>query len=273
MSKAFKIILPAELEKSNDGEWRIRGLASTASRDRQGEVILQEGIDTTPIDKGRAYFNWDHQRGPSNILGPIDSYKRTPDGLIVEGRLFKHHSKAKSVHEIMSSLGKSDHGRMGMSVEGKILERSGKDGKIIKKCVINAVALTLSPVNTDTHTDLIKSLNNSEELEIDTEPESFSAEQVAELLEKTLAVGAARAEIPPNQLSGGDALSQEGLDKKPKLLEKQKKLKKMTKDMYKSDMYALLERLQQLYPEHTRSQIWEAVKDRLNTKYPELGNF
>lgn len=278
MSKDFKIVVPAEIRKSDDGEWVVEGIASTASRDRQGEVILQDGIDPTPIDEGRAYFNWDHNRGPENILGPIDSYKRADGNFIVKGRLFKNHNKAKAVQEIMSSFGKSDRGRMGMSVEGKILERD-QDGKTIKKCVINAVALTMNPVNQDSYADLVKSLTASD-LEIHTtenaqpnntdekEP-TFTMDEVMQFVKKALSVGSGYAEKPAKDLSGGEALAQEesDTDSKPS----KKKLKKMTKVMYKSNMVEIMNKLQELYPTNSRSDLWEAFKERMHTRFPEIG--
>ena len=268
----FHINMPAELVKADDGEWKIRGLASTASRDRQGEVLLQTGIDPTPIDEGRAFFNWDHQKGIENILGPIDSYKHTSDGLVLEGRLFKNHSKAKTVYEIMSSLGKSDIGKVGLSVEGKILER-GEDGKTIKKCQINACALTLNPVNTDTYVDFAKSMSAAAlSFETETPPKGeelpaghFSPEDVSKII-KALSVGSSYADKTPSELSGGEALAQEDLDKKTK----KKKLKKMSKTMYKSSMVEIINKLQELYPNNSRTELWEAFKDRLHTKFPEI---
>ena len=292
--KTFKVVVPAELSKSDDGEWRVKGVASTASRDQQGEVIIQKGIDPSAIDEGKAYFNWDHGRGPENILGPIDSYQKQPGQFIVEGRLFKNHSRAKVVHEIMSSLTKADRGRMGMSVEGKILERGGEDGKTIKKCKITAVALTMNPVNQDSQADLVKSLS-SDSLAIDFETkkadsenipneDTFKASEVLEIVNKALSVGSAYATSAPSDLSGGEALSQEELDKKAKNAEycskcevkkalckcSSKKLKKMSKDIYKSTMGELLDSIQKLYPEASRSQLWETVKDRLNKRFPEV---
>ena len=270
---AFKVIVPADIKKSDDGEWVVEGVASTASRDRQGEVLLQDGIDATPITEGRAFFNWDHNSGPENTLGPIDSYKRKDGNFIVKGRLFKNHAKAKAVHEIMSSLGKSDRGRMGMSVEGKILER-GADGKTIKKCVINAVALTMNPVNQDSHADLVKSLTGAvvdfqtiTPVPEETGSDSFSASEVAKIV-KALTVGSGYAEKTPSELSGGEALATEDLDKKPT---KKKKIKKMCKSEYQDGLGSILNKLQELYPNNSRSELWEAVKDRLNTRY-DMGN-
>lgn len=106
--KKFNIIVPTELVKGDDGDWKIMGLASTASRDLQGEVIDQSGLDLTPIDMKKGIFNWDHKKGPENTIGVIDSYRKSKDGLWLQGRLLKNHSKAKAVYEIMTSLNKAD---------------------------------------------------------------------------------------------------------------------------------------------------------------------
>lgn len=279
--------MPAELSKGADGEWLVQGLASTPSRDQQGEIILPEGIDASPIDQGRGVLNWDHQKGPENTLGLLDSYSKTKEGFFIKGRLFKNHKKAQSVQEIMSSLGKSDQGRMGLSVEGKILERAGKDGKIIKKCQINAVALTMNPVNQDSFIDLVKSLstdevdfqateenlNNIQDSGNSSEP-TFTMTQVMALMQKALSVGDGAATKTPAERSGGDALSPESMDCGPKNVAgpteeplKKKKLKPMTKEMYKSQMLDILEQVHGLYPQNSKSEIWLAIKDRLERKF------
>lgn len=263
MDRVFKAIIPVELEKSKEeGEWKIRGLASTSTRDRQGEIVMQDGLDLSPLDQKRGVFNWDHKPGPENLVGFIDGAKKTADGLVVEGRLLKNHDKAKAIHQIMSSLSKEDRGRMGMSVEGVIQERMGEDKKIIKKAVIKAVALTLNPVNEQTYCDLAKSLG-TENIDFS---ESFQLAMTDEILKKDLGVGSAYATSTPAQLTGGDALAQESLDHK-----KKKKLKKMDAVMAKSLMGDVLNRIQSLYPEYSRVQLWEIFKDRLNRKFPDLG--
>jgi hypothetical protein len=292
--KKFNIIVPTELVKGEDGDWKIMGLASTPSRDLQGEVIDQSGLDLTPIDMKKGIFNWDHKKGPENTIGVIDSYKKSKDGLWLQGRLLKNHSKAKAVYEIMTSLNKADVGRMGMSIEGVIKERAGKDGKTIKKAVIHSCALTMNPVNTDTYASLIKSLNEVE-FEKDEEPQvdsstqevefdradqpMFSANQVLTIVEKALGVGAGQAAAPADR-SGGDALVQSDMkeeDKKKKKKEDVEKcnevaksLKKLNFQLYKSSIIDVLDKLQKLYPEHSRSEIWEAVRDRLQTSFPNL---
>lgn len=270
----FRFIVPADLEKGADGEWRIRGLATSERRDQQGETIMQKGVDLTPIDSKRGVLNWDHQKGPENTIGVLDGYTRSPRGLYIEGRLFKNHSKAKAVREIMDSLGEGDRGRMGLSVEGKILERDPINPAVIRKCQINAVALTMNPVNVDTFADIVKSMNGGE-VEFDAKEESkieessveptFTATQVMAILHKALGVGPGAAAAPVTRV-GGDAMVQEDLDHKKKKPLK-KKMCKMDKGMYKSNLTLILDKLQVLYPGCSRSEIWEAVKDRLDTKF------
>ena len=288
--------MPAELTKAEDGEWRVRGLASTASRDLQGEIMLQDGMDLTPIDKKKGILNWDHKKGPENTLGIIDGYTKSPDGLYVEGRLFKNHDKAKAVHQIMSSLGKSDYGRMGLSVEGSIKERTGKDGTTIKRSVITGVALTMNPVNSDTYVDLTKSMtsndiefNASEDVQTDSDSGSesnsasseasgplFSSEQVLDIVRKALAIGGEKATTLPGDLSGGAALAQEDLDRKKKKagivnekLEKEcdKEIKKGSAKWFEKSILDAVDSLRMLYPEIETSILLTALQDRLNTKF------
>lgn len=402
---SFKFVVPAELSKGEDGEWRVRGLASTGAIDQQGETLIQKGIDLSPIDRKRGILNWDHGKGPENTIGILDGYNRTSKGLYIEGRLFKNHSKAKAVREIMESLGSGDHGRMGLSVEGKIIERDPSNPLVVRKCQISAVALTMNPVNTDTFADIVKSMNAAESLEIDaqetttiddTSSEStFTATQVLAIVQKALSTGSGVASAP-NLRQGGDALAQESLDekkKKEKTLAQQdgvkkggdgsgvrghktehswgtmrvlsakdhshsvpvhpehwkeikdvhegkkpsssftdetgkkwgvdkhpeggvslkhessagkfkhqlneddikslddsetqkvnqklggplptpghasrRRLRKMSKSLYKSNLTLVLDRLQTLYPQNSRDEIWEAVKERLNTKFSD----
>jgi hypothetical protein len=276
----FKFIIPAELTKGADGEWKVAGLASTSSVDRQGEIIMPSGIDATPIAKGKGFFNWDHDNSPENTVGVLDSYRKSDNGMYVEGRLFKNHTRAKAVYEIMTSLNKGDAGRIGMSVEGKVLERDAKNPSIIKRCLIKNVALTMSPVNQDTFADIVKSMsasdidfesvgNNGETLATAGQPKTdeatFTASQVVEMISKALSLSSA-APVAPAERSGGDALATESLDKDKKKV----KMKKTCKSLYKSNMIVMLDKLQTLYPDNSRSEIWEAIKDRMSTKFPDL---
>jgi hypothetical protein len=57
--------------------------------------------------------------------------------------------------------------------------------------------------------------------------------------------------------------------KEPQAVEKAC-LKKMDKTMYKSIMIGMLDKLQTLYPNSTRYDLWIAIQDRLKTKFPDI---
>jgi hypothetical protein len=273
MEDSFKFVMPAELSKGEDGEWKVSGLASTGSVDRQGEIIVPAGIDATPIASGKGFFNFDHDNSPEATIGLLDGYRKSDKGMFVSGRLFKNHKKAQAVYEIMSSLGKSDKGRVGMSVEGKVLERDPFNKNIIKRCVVKNVAITMNPVNQDTYADIMKSFAGSQ-VEFDStgkevavpamEQPVFTATQVLSIVEKALGIGGGNA-LPPQGRMGGDAFGVSNMGEVPK--KKKKKLRKMSKEMYKSQMEEMLSRLQKLYPQNTRDEIWSAVKDRLSQTF------
>lgn len=283
MSDNFKFVIPATLSKGSDGEWKVSGLASSSSVDRQGEIILPQGIDATPIAKGKGFFNFDHSNDPENTIGVLDSYHKTSTGMYVEGRLFKNHARAKAVYEIMSSLNKGDTGRVGMSVEGKVLERDANNPSIIKRCLIKNVAITLNPVNQDTYADIVKSMSSGE-IEFDSigatesavyndakiEETTFTPAQVLSIVEKALSIktGAGYTEAPYSR-EGGAALTMESMDKE-KRKKAEAKIKKGSSELFKSNMIEMMDKLQAMYPDNTRSEIWTAVQERLSTKFPDL---
>src|SRR5690348_8997451 len=95
--KDFKFYVPLELvksEKDGEDEWQIKGIASTPDEDLQGETVDQSGLDIGLLKAGRGLFNFDHQKGPENVLGQIEDAEFVDqDGkrcLMVKGYLFKH---------------------------------------------------------------------------------------------------------------------------------------------------------------------------------------
>ncbi len=300
MENNFKFIMPAELSKAEDGSWKIAGLASTESKDLQGEILLRSGLDLSPIDQNKGWLNFDHSSKLEDRLGTLDGYSITDKGLMVSGTLFKHVPKAQAVQQIMASLKEQGQiGRCGLSVEGVITGRSSTDSKIITGAKINAVAITFSPVNTDTYVDLVKSMSHST-LDFDStsspqniienlnlkpsEQPVFTASQVIDLLAKTLSVGSGYATEIPSQMSGGTALSMESLNKEPVDVsskeEKKKKEKeenetivlksKMSSAMIKANMTLILDKISVLYPQYSKEILWAALKARLETKFPTI---
>ena len=153
----FNFCFPFDIIKSDPSEeWRIGGYASTSSEDREGDEIVQKGLDISDfINYG--WLNFDHQK--DIIVGYPDKNACRIDskGFYVEGTLLKAIPQAKNMWDTALALQKSGSGRrLGFSVEGKVLKRNDY-GKILKAKIYN-VAVTPNPVNTDcTWEALVKS--------------------------------------------------------------------------------------------------------------------
>ena len=164
-SDVFSFCLPFDVLKSTDAnsdEWRIGGYASTSSEDRQGDEIVQKGLDYDDF-VNYGWFNFDHHN--DQILGYPDKDKCKIDshGFYVEGTLLKGVEIAKNMWETALALQKSGANRkLGFSVEGKVLQRNAL-GKIVKAKIYN-VAITPNPVNTSCTWDaLVKSFTTDKD--------------------------------------------------------------------------------------------------------------
>ena len=139
-----------------DGRRWIQGIASTSSRDLQGEIIDQKGIDFSYFLKN-GFFNWDHKEGPDEKVGEPTQCKLTKNGLWVKGFLWKNKTRSDGIWEMMNSIASSGSSRrMGFSIQGKVKRRAGH---VIKECWIQDVAVTACPVNTSTWAEIAKSLS------------------------------------------------------------------------------------------------------------------
>lgn len=154
---SFVLCMPMDILKSSgaaQSEMRIGGIASTADTDRDGDKIIQRGLDIQEfVDSG--WFNYDHDN--TKILGYPDKSKCevTPRGLYVEGVLLKGVPLAESVYQTAIALQQSNAPRkMGFSVEGKVTEKDAL-GRIVKAKIYN-VAITANPVNTNCTWDVLR---------------------------------------------------------------------------------------------------------------------
>lgn len=164
MDDLFSFSLDADIVKSGAGEGRriIRGYASTANEDRQGESLIQKGLDISDF-VNHGYFNYDHDN--NIILGyPHPTCRVDDNGFWVEGELLKGIPQADRIWELALALKKSGAPRkVGFSVEGKVLKRDGT--KIVKAKIYN-VAITTNPVNTNCTWDaVVKSFSQVDEIE------------------------------------------------------------------------------------------------------------
>lgn len=165
MSDLFKFFVEADIDvfkSEKDGKRLIQGYASTPAQDRQGESLVQKGLDISDF-VNHGYLNYDHDN--SVILGyPTSGTHIDEKGLWVEGELLKGIEMADKIWELALSLKKSNAPRkLGFSVEGKVLERKGS--QIVKAKIYNC-AITPNPVNTEaTWEAVVKSFTVSKALE------------------------------------------------------------------------------------------------------------
>lgn len=164
----FNFTVPMDIVKSEDasnGEMRIGGYASTSMEDRQGDKIIQKGLDYSDF-VNFGWLNVDHDN--TKIVGYPDKEKCHVDrkGFYVEGILLKGVALAESFYNTAVALKKSGAPRkLGFSVEGKVLKRNDL-GQIVKAKIYN-IAVTANPVNPScTFEALCKSFtDNSDEIE------------------------------------------------------------------------------------------------------------
>lgn len=148
MSDLFKFFIDADIDvkkSEQEGKRLIQGYASTPAEDRQGESLVQKGMDISDFVQ-HGYLNYDHDN--SIILGyPTGNTHIDERGLWVEGELLKGIPMADQIWDLALALKKSDAPRrLGFSVEGKVVERKGN--RIVKAKIYNC-AITPNPVNTE----------------------------------------------------------------------------------------------------------------------------
>lgn len=155
-------------EKADAGDGkqkRIAGIISTESPDRQGEVVLQRGLDLSEFVKN-GWYNDNHTKDTDGILGypeKVSQFRkgdRLPDGSTAtvsgtwaEGYLLDT-EKGKRIWDLGKALQKTGR-RLGFSIEGRIERREGPSKKVIAKAVVRNVAITNVPVNTDSRMEVL----------------------------------------------------------------------------------------------------------------------
>jgi len=166
---AFEIECDALSKSKIDGRSGrfIGGYVSTDHMDRQGETLIQKGLDFSHfLEKG--WFNDNHSSDSDSLVGyptaaRLDTLADGHAGWYVEGELLPEGSnpRADKLWGIAEGLAKGGgKRRLGFSVEGGILERDPRDPSKVRKAVVREVAITRCPVNTQTSLDVLaKSLS------------------------------------------------------------------------------------------------------------------
>ena len=187
---------------------RIGGIISTEAPDRQNETVLADALVLDDFLKA-GWFNDNHSRDTDGIVGYPEATRKFKKGdTLPNGEKAKHAGhwaegymlgteRANRIWELGKALQGTGR-RLGFSVEGKILARTGPRtivkkgedgqpqwvGERIAKAIVRNVAITNCPVNTDTGLEILtKSLESFKH----TDPDDIEAR--LNVIEKMLAMG------------------------------------------------------------------------------------
>lgn len=209
----FSFWVPGSFEKGTkeDGtsEMRIRGIASSATSDSDGEVLLPSGYDYSHLLQ-KGFLNWDHQAKKTSgaIVGEPTHAEIVNGGkdFYIEGYLYPN-DEGFSVWNLAQTLEKhSKTRRLGFSIEGQVIERACgpeflDEAKTIRnpgyqlhlwnkitKANITGVAITPCPKNPNTLMQIIKGetsnlLMNEDYEDLDDEDEKKKSISAAGLSE------------------------------------------------------------------------------------------
>lgn len=197
---------------------RIGGIISTEAPDRQNETVLADALVLDDFLKS-GWFNDNHSRDTDGIVGYPEATRKFRKGeTLPNGEKAKHAGhwaegymlgteRANKIWELGKALQGTGR-RLGFSVEGKILARTGPKtivkkgddgqpqwvGERIAKAVVRNVAITNCPVNTDTGLELL-----TKGLEAFQQSDPDDLEARVRLLEKMMGMGHA---IPGHKFNG-----------------------------------------------------------------------
>lgn len=192
-ARTFRLEIPLiAFEKADAPEGqrrRIAGIASTDRTDRQGEQIIQHGLDWSPLMNG-GRINLEHSKSPTDIIGvPKDVLffkkgDRLPNGQTMpsnghwlEACLLEDDKLADTIWHKQVSLQKAGAPGFKYSIEGDVLQRAGADGKIVARATVRHTAVTDTPVNPDCAFEaLVKSMSALEAGELDDDAQEIATE-------------------------------------------------------------------------------------------------
>jgi hypothetical protein len=154
----FEIPLEAFWKAGAKGqERRIGGIISTDAKDRQGETVVQRGLDFSEFIRN-GWFNDNHSRETTGIVGYPTEVKSTVHkgrkAHYVEGYLLDNYDRADEIWKLANALQKTGR-RLGFSIEGSVTRREGDQGNVIAAAKVRNVAITNVPVNTDTGLEVL----------------------------------------------------------------------------------------------------------------------
>lgn len=183
MNNKFNFYIPIDIVKSKDKDSKdkeskydnmmFKGVASDNSEDTEGESLEPSGYDLSYLLK-YGFFDYNHMAkrtgDPNFFIGEPTDAKISGNQLLVKGKLWKTSEMARKVWDTMLTLKDSSSDRkIGMSIEGKALERDKVNPKKVTKALITNIAITMNPVNTNSWVDIVKGQQKEDYIEYEEE--------------------------------------------------------------------------------------------------------
>jgi hypothetical protein len=269
-SNTFKCHIPVEIIKGKNSQGRatmsMQGVASTISTDSDGENLDPVGFDSEYFLQN-GFMNWNHQtnKDPSAIVGRPTEAKVVKGNYQIKYDLFANSEKAQQVYALQEVL-EQEGLALGLSIEGKVLERDPNNNKHITKARITGCAITPNPKNADTVTQIMKGESYTALTDVESDDDEGKKE-------KSLSAGS----------SSGKAITKESLDGDLKNLAGPKKLKKsevidkiardlpsLTKELVEG-IYNLTSKIQKSIDMSDTTQTPEVTEESLSKAYEVLG--
>lgn len=152
-----------KLKDSDKKYFRFSGIASTETRDSDGDLIKQKGIDLTLVYQGKAIVNAEHDE-PS--IGAIEKAELIDGALYIEGIVYIKTIKAKQFYDLL--LEDNPSKPVTLSIEFVNPVFSKKDKSVFNEILLTGVALIGirdEPSNKFTFAELLKAFTKKQILE------------------------------------------------------------------------------------------------------------
>jgi hypothetical protein len=146
-------VLEKGADDEADGVASIRGVATSERTDKDGDIIIQKGIDWDEFTKS-GFLTYEHPLGAANIVGEPRKIERSEvqgfPATILEGALYRSDPLGKMLISKARSMQKAGgNRRLGFSIEGHVRQRDPDAPNRVTKSIVRSVAITPVPKNED----------------------------------------------------------------------------------------------------------------------------
>lgn len=145
----------------------LEGMASDDSKDLEGEILEPAGYVLDHFLKS-GFVNYEHlsKKSPKFLIGEPMAGHVKDNKFFIKTKLWKNSEVARDAWDKIIQMKENGSKRKaGWSIEGKALARNPMNPKHITKALITNVALTFSPVNSNSWASICKGLQKEDFVE------------------------------------------------------------------------------------------------------------